>query len=554
MFRPKIIDTLKKYSKKRLINDTLSGISVSVVALPLSIAIAVASGVGPERGIYTSVIAGFIIALLGGSNVNVSGPTAAFITVVAGIVATDGVDGLIIATIMAGVILILMGVLKLGSLVKYIPMTITTGFSAGLSIAIIIGQIKNFFGLTLDGSPIEGIDKLYAIIKALGTFNYQSFIVGAMSLIIMIILPRMTKKIPPSIIVIVLGSLAVWALGLNVLTVGDLYNFSGVFPAPKMPDLTMDKIISLIPASFTIAMLAALESMLSCVISDGIINDKSNSNTELVALGIGNIASGLFGGIPATGAIARTSINIKNGGRSPISAMVHSIVILLVMLLFIPLAYAIPMPTIAAILFVIAFNMADWKRFIHICKTATHAETIILIVTFILTVAFNLITAIAAGLILTAFLFLKEMADSANVRPWTGAGSKVIPDGSAIYELNGPMFFAATDKLLDIESEESGISVIILRASNMTLLDIEAIRNIEKMVDECKKNGVTIIISHIKDQPLRAMQKVGLINKIGSENFCNSIDEAILRAEEIIEEKKADTEEQKPKKRDLIKK
>lgn len=554
MFRPKIIDTLKKYSKKRLINDTLSGLSVSVVALPLSIAIAVASGVGPERGIYTSVIAGFIIALLGGSNVNVSGPTAAFITVVAGIVATDGVDGLIIATIMAGVILILMGVLKLGSLVKYIPMTITTGFSAGLSIAIIIGQIKNFFGLTLDGSPIEGIDRLDAIIKALGTFNYQSFIVGAVSLIIMILLPRMTKKIPPSIIVIVLGSLAVWALGLNVLTVGDLYNFSGVFPAPKMPDLTMDKIISLIPASFTIAMLAALESMLSCVISDGIINDKSNSNTELVALGIGNIASGLFGGIPATGAIARTSINIKNGGRSPISAMVHSIVILLIMLLFIPLAYAIPMPTIAAILFVIAFNMADWKRFIHICKTATHAETIILIVTFILTVVFNLITAIAAGLILTAFLFLKEMADSANVRPWTGAGSKVIPDGSAIYELNGPMFFAATDKLLDIESEESGISVIILRASNMTLLDIEAIRNIEKMVDECKKNGVTIIISHIKDQPLRAMQKVGLMDKIGSENFCNSIDEAILRAEEIIEEKKADIEEQNPKKRDLIKK
>ena len=554
MFRPKIIDALKKYSKKRLINDTLSGLSVSIVALPLSIAIAVASGVGPERGIYTSVIAGFIIALLGGSNVNVSGPTAAFITVVAGIVATDGVDGLIIATIMAGVILILMGVLKLGSLVKYIPMTITTGFSAGLSIAIIIGQIKNFFGLTLDGSPIEGIDRLDAIIKALGTFNYQSFIVGAVSLIIMILLPKLTKKIPPSIIVIVLGSLAVWALGLNVLTVGDMYNFSGVFPAPKMPDLTMDKIISLIPASFTIAMLAALESMLSCVISDGIINDKSNSNTELVALGIGNIASGLFGGIPATGAIARTSINIKNGGRSPISAMVHSIVILLVMLLFIPLAYAIPMPTIAAILFVIAFNMADWKRFIHICKTATHAETIILIVTFILTVVFNLITAIAAGLILTAFLFLKEMADSANVRPWTGAGSKVIPDGSAIYELNGPMFFAATDKLLDIESEESGISVIILRASNMTLLDIEAIRNIEKMVDECKKNGVTIIISHIKDQPLRAMQKVGLMDKIGSENFCNSIDEAILRAEEIIEEKKADIEEQNPKKRDLIKK
>jgi SulP family sulfate permease len=304
-------------------------------------------------------------------------------------------------------------------------------------------------------------------------------------------------------------------------------------------------VVSLIPESFTIAMLAALESMLSCVISDGIINDKSNSNTELVALGLGNIASGLFGGIPATGAIARTSINIKNGGRSPIAAMIHSVILLLAMLIFIPLAYAIPMPVIAAILFVIAFNMADWKRFIHICKTATHAETIILIVTFILTVAFNLVTAITAALILTAFLFLKEMADLSNVRPWTGAGSKVIPKGSAIYELNGPMFFAATDKLLDIESEESGISVIILRASNMPLLDIEALRNIERLVDECRKNGVTVIISHIKDQPLRAMQKVGLVEKIGSENFCASIDEAIARAEKILE--KAD-----PKKEEKI--
>jgi SulP family sulfate permease len=363
----------------------------------------------------------------------------------------------------------------------------------------------------------------------------------------MILLPKITKKIPPSIIVIVLGSLVVWLFELNVITVGDLYPFSGVFPAPRIPDLTLDRIASLIPASFTIAMLAALESMLSCVISDGIINDKSNSNTELVALGIGNIASGLFGGIPATGAIARTSVNIKNGGRSPVASMVHSIVLLLTTLIFIPLAYAIPMPVIAAILFVIAFNMADWKRFIHICKTATHAETIILIVTFILTIVFNLMTAIAVGLILTAFLFLKEMADSANVRPWTGAGSKVIPEGSAIYELNGPMFFAATDKLLEIESEERGVSVIILRASNMTLLDIEAIRNLEKMVDECKENGVIVIISHIKDQPLRAMQKVGLIDKIGSENFCNTIDEAIARAEKIIEEIAKSKTEQKAK-------
>jgi SulP family sulfate permease len=267
------------------------------------------------------------------------------------------------------------------------------------------------------------------------------------------------------------------------------------------------------------------------------INDQSNSNTELIALGVGNIASGIFGGIPATGAIARTTVNIKNGGRTPVSAMVHSIVSLLATIILLPLTHYIPMPTIAAILLVIAFNMADFKRFIHICKNAATPEIIILIVTFILTVVFNLMIAIATGLILTAFLFLKEMADSANVRPWTGAGSKVIPEGSAIYELNGPMFFAATDKLLDIDSNESGISVIILRASNMTLLDIEAIRNLEKMVAECKKNNVTVIVSHIKDQPLRAMQKVGLVEKIGEENFCSNIDKAIEIAEKILEEK-----------------
>jgi SulP family sulfate permease len=506
--------------------------------MPISVAIAVASGVGPERGIYTSVIAGFLVAALGGSNVNITGPTAAFITIVYNIVAEQGVDGLILATIMAGIILIFAGFLKLGSLIKYIPLTIITGFSAGLSISIIIGQIRPLFGLALDdASPIEGIDKLFGIFADLHTFNLPSFLIGLISLAIMIGIPKLTKKVPPTIIAIAVGILATLIFQLDVSDVGDFFE-SVDPPTPEIPEMTLDKVVSLIPAAFTIAMLAAIESMLSSVISDGMINDQSNSNTELIALGIGNIASGILGGIPATGAIARTTVNIKNGGRTPISAMIHSGVILLSTLLFLPLTHYIPMPTIAAILIVIAFNMADWKRFVHICKTAANAEIIILIVTFILTVVFNLMTAIATGLILTAFLFLKEMADSANVRPWTGAGSKIIPEGSAIYELNGPMFFAATDKLLDIDSNESGISVIILRASNMTLLDIEAIRNLEKMVEQCKKNDVTVVVSHVKDQPLRAMKKVGLIDKIGEENFVNNIDEAIEIAERIIEEKK----------------
>ncbi len=537
-FKPKLFEALKSYSKKQLINDALAGLMVAIIAMPVSVAIAVASGVGPERGIYTSVIAGFLVAALGGSNVNITGPTAAFITIVYNIVANEGVDGLILATIMAGIILIFAGFMKLGSLIKYIPLTIITGFSAGLSISIIIGQIRPLFGLALDdASPIEGIDKLFGIFADLNTFNLPSFLIGLLSLAIMIGVPKLTKKVPPTIIAITVGILTTLIFKIDVSDVGDFFE-SVAPPTPAIPTMTLDKVVSLIPAAFTIAMLAAIESMLSSVISDGMINDRSNSNTELIALGVGNIASGIFGGIPATGAIARTTVNIKNGGRTPISAMIHSGVILLSTLLLLPLTHYIPMPTIAAILIVIAFNMADWKRFAHICKTAANAEIIILIVTFVLTVVFNLMTAIATGLILTAFLFLKEMADSANVRPWTGAGSKIIPEGSAIYELNGPMFFAATDKLLDIDSNESGISVIILRASNMTLLDIEAIRNLEKMVEQCKKNGVTVIVSHVKDQPLRAMQKVGLINKIGEEYFVDNVDEAIEIAERIIEEKK----------------
>ena len=537
-FKPKLFEALKSYSKKQLINDALAGLMVAIIAMPVSVAIAVASGVGPERGIYTSVIAGFLVAALGGSNVNITGPTAAFITIVYNIVANEGVDGLILATIMAGIILIFAGFMKLGSLIKYIPLTIITGFSAGLSISIIIGQIRPLFGLALDdASPIEGIDKLFGIFADLNTFNLPSFLIGLLSLAIMIGVPKLTKKVPPTIIAITVGILTTLIFKIDVSDVGDFFE-SVAPPTPAIPTMTLDKVVSLIPAAFTIAMLAAIESMLSSVISDGMINDRSNSNTELIALGVGNIASGIFGGIPATGAIARTTVNIKNGGRTPISAMIHSGVILLSTLLLLPLTHYIPMPTIAAILIVIAFNMADWKRFVHICKTAANAEIIILIVTFVLTVVFNLMIAIATGLILTAFLFLKEMADSANVRPWTGAGSKIIPEGSAIYELNGPMFFAATDKLLDIDSNESGISVIILRASNMTLLDIEAIRNLEKMVEQCKKNGVTVIVSNVKDQPLRAMQKVGLISKIGEEYFVDNVDEAIEIAERIIEEKK----------------
>ncbi len=534
-FKPKIISALKSYSKEKLINDIIAGVIVAIIALPLSIALAIASGVGPERGLYTAIIAGFVIALLGGSNVNISGPTAAFATIVAGIVATQGFDGLVIATILAGIILVLMGVFKLGSLIKYIPYTITTGFTAGIAVTIVVGQIKDFLGLSFgEGvSPIETAEKLEAIIDSISTFNLTAFIVGLVSVAILVIWPRLkyVNKIPGSLVVVILGSLAVGIFDLDVNTIGN--QVSAGLPKFSLPVLSFDRIIDLIPDAFTIAILAAIESLLSCVVSDGMINDKHNSNTELVAQGVGNICSGLFGGIPATGAIARTAANVKNGGRTPIAGIVHAVVLFLVLVVLMPLASWIPMPVIAAILFVVAYNMSEWRHFVHICKTATAGEVLVLVATFLLTVVFDLVVAIAAGLILTAFLFLKNMSDAASVRCVDGSEIPDLPERTVFYEINGPMFFAATDKFLDFPRDD-GVRVMIISAANVPMLDSSAIRNFEKLVRECEKDGITLIVSHVNEAPMRALSKYGLADAIGEENFCPDTASAVARAGELI--------------------
>ena len=339
-FQPKLFSLFKNYSKKKLVNDIVAGIIVAIIALPLSIALAIASGVGPEKGLYTAIIAGFVISFLGGSNVNISGPTAAFATMVAGIVATEGLDGLAIATVLAGILLILFGVLRLGSLIKYIPYTITTGFTSGIAVTIVIGQLKDLFGISYPAgsNPIESTEKLVALFEGFSTFNYQSFIVGAVALAILILWPKVSKKIPGSLVVVLLGALVVGLFNLNVNTIGDLYSISSSIPTPSIPSITLERVMHMLPDAFTIALLAAIESLLSCVVSDGMINDRHNSNTELIAQGAGNICSAIFGGIPATGAIARTAANVKNGGRSPISGMVHAVVLLLVLLILMPYA------------------------------------------------------------------------------------------------------------------------------------------------------------------------------------------------------------------------
>lgn len=405
--QPKLISALRGYTKKQFVNDIVAGIIVAIIALPLSIALALASGVEPSCGVYTAIAAGFVVSLLGGSRVQIAGPTAAFATIVAGVVATQGMDGLFIATVIAGVLLILMGLLKLGTFIKYMPHTITVGFTGGIAVTILLGQIKDFLGITYgDGiKPIEALEKMEANIHFADTASFWALLIGAISLAILIIYPKFEKRLPPSLIAVIVGALMVKfipALDNGVYTIGDLYTIPTGLPKVDFAsfDFSTEKIISVIPNAVTIALLAAIESLLSCVVADGMVNSKHNPNAELVAQGAGNIASVLFGGIPATGAIARTSANAKNGGRTPIAGMVHAIVLLLVLLFLMPYAALIPMPTIAAILFMVAYNMSEWRSFVKIVKTNKYGDILVLFVTFALTVIFDLVVAIAVGVAL----------------------------------------------------------------------------------------------------------------------------------------------------------
>lgn len=545
--QPKLFSTIKNYSRQQFIKDIIAGIIVAIVALPLSIALALASGVSPEQGIYTAIIAGFLISFFGGSRVQIAGPTAAFATIVAGIVAEHGMSGLIIATIMAGIILIIMGLCRLGSLIKFIPFTITTGFTAGIAVTILIGQLKDFFGITYKaGLPtVETVEKVTALVKSFDTFNYQALIVGIVCLAILIIWPYINKTIPGSLIAVIAGIAMVSGLKMDVNTIGSLYTISNKLPQFSIPAFSFETIASLLPNAFTIAILAAIESLLSCVVADSMIHSKHNSNMELIAQGIGNIGSGLFGGIPATGAIARTAANIKNGGRTPISGMVHSIVLLLILVVLMPYAKYIPMPTIAAILFVVAYNMCGWRTFVDLIKTSPKSDIAVLLITFALTVIFDLVIAIEIGMILACILFMKRMSDVTNVEGWTYIDEnddpdsitlKEVPKNTLVYEISGPMFFGAADKLLNIPLSSS-TNCLILRMRSMNALDVSALQSIETLYSECCKKKITLILSHVNEQPLKVMQKSGFYEKVGETNFCEHIDDALAKAETLAKQK-----------------
>ncbi len=540
--KPKLFSTIKNYSASQLLKDCIAGTIVAIIALPLSIALALASGVEPVCGIYTAIAAGFIVSFLGGSRVQIAGPTAAFASIVAGIVATQGMDGLFIATILAGIMLILMGIFKFGALIKFVPYTITTGFTAGIAVTILLGQIKDFLGLTYGEGvkPVETFEKIEANIEFINTFSWQSLVVGAVCLAILIIYPKLEKRVPPSLIAVVVGALMVAFIpGFDegVFTIGDLYTIPAGLPKMDFAgmDFSLAKITAVLPDAFTIAILAAIESLLSCVVADGMFGSKHRSNAELVAQGVGNIASVLFGGIPATGAIARTAANAKNGGRTPIAGMVHAVVLLLVLLFLMPYAALIPMPAIAAILFMVAYNMSEWKRFVRVIKTAPKSDIIIMVLTFVLTVAFDLVIAIEVGMVLAAMLFMKRMSEESHVVGWKyvdpendkdSLDLKEVPKDVRVYEVSGPLFFGDADKILSITLKDY-TRCLILRMRGVPSVDATAMNALEDLHNICKEKNVRLILSHVNPQPMKVMKKSGFYKAVGAENFCDHIDAAL---------------------------
>ncbi|WP_302719099.1 SulP family inorganic anion transporter [uncultured Senegalimassilia sp.] len=536
--------TDKEKLRRQIPRDIVSGIVVAIVALPLSIALAIASGVGPEQGLYTAIVAGFLIALLGGSRVQISGPTAAFATIVAGIVATDGIDGLIAATIIAGILLVLMGLLKLGTLICFVPYTITTGFTAGIAVTIVIGQVKDLFGLTYPAgtTTIETADKLAAIGANIATINGQALLVGAVCLAILIVWPRVSRRIPGSLVAVIVGATMVGAFNLNVSTIGDLYTINAGLPTLHVPQLDLGIFRDELANGITIAILAAIESLLSCVVADSMISSHHRCNMELVAQGVGNIGSVLFGGIPATGAIARTAANVKSGGRTPIAGMVHAVVLLIVLVLLMPYAALIPMPTIAAILLQVAYNMSGWRNFAHLCRTASRGAVATLMLTFALTIVFDLVTAIAVGMLITVALFMKMVSEETEVKGWKyycDENSEVthlreLPKSVRVHEINGPMFFGMTDRISDI-SVKDFTKYLIIRMRGVPSLDATGMNALENLYDYCSENGVRLIFSHANEQPMKTMRRAGFVDLIGEEHFRPNIDDAIAHARALLE-------------------
>ena len=563
VFSPKLFSTLRSYNKERLVQDLIAGMIVAVVAIPLAIAFGISSGVGPTEGLVTAIIAGFIISALGGSKVQIGGPTGAFIVIIYGIIQQHGLTGLLIATIMAGVLLILMGLFKMGNVIKFVPYPVIIGFTAGIAVTIFSTQMNDLFGMGIQDAPADFIHKWICYFQHWRDINWWAFAIGSASLLIIIFSTKISKKIPGSLVAIVLMTLVVWLLrefgGIaSITTIGDLYTLPSGMPAPHLPALnlaegqTLIKLVQdLFPSAFTIAMLGAIESLLSAMVADGVIGDKHNSNTELIAQGVANVVTPFFGGIPATGAIARTMANINNGGRTPVAGMVHAVMLLLVLLCFGPLVGMIPMACLAGVLIIVSYNMSGWREIVALSK-APKSDFIVMLVTFVLTVIFDLTIAIEIGLLLAVILFLKRTNETTVIRSFSDEidptlsndirlhGNDLeklhIPPYTEVYEIDGPYFFGIANKFDEISQRmgTDGQKVRILRMRKVSFMDSTGIHNLEQLYVRSQRCGMTLVLSGVNENVYKTLEKAGLVKMIGKENVRNHINGALARAEEIV--------------------
>lgn len=552
-FHPKSLTCLRGYNKTTFMSDLMAGVIVGIVALPLAIAFAIASGVSPEKGIITAVIAGFIVSALGGSKVQIGGPTGAFIVIVYGVIQQYGISGLTVATIIAGVLLVLLGVFKLGTVIKFIPYPVVVGFTSGIAVTIFTTQMTDIFGLSFGGETVPGdfIGKWMLYFKHFNTVNWWNFIVSVTSIIIIAVTPKISKKIPGSLVAIILVTIGVWCLksffGIDSIdTIGDRFSINSQLPKAEMPALDWEAIKNLFPVAVTIAALGAIESLLSATVADGMISDHHNSNTELIALGVANMVTPIFGGIPATGAIARTMTNINNGGRTPVAGMIHAVVLLLILLFLMPLARFIPMACLAGVLVVVSYNMSGWRSFTALLKNPK-SDVIVLLITFFLTVIFDLTVAIAVGLLLACLLFIKRIMETTEITAIKEeihvedeAGimhdeSITIPAGVEVYEINGPYFFGVATQFEELMSEFRDKSKVrVIRMRKVPFIDSTGIHNLSNFCEMSFKNKIVVVLSGVNPQVHSALHKAGFYDLVGEKNICPNINVALSRAEEIM--------------------
>lgn len=549
MLKPKILTSMKGYKRKQFLSDATAGIIVGVVALPLAIAFAIASGVSPEKGLFTAVIAGFIISALGGSRVQIGGPTGAFVVIVYGIVQKYGLDGLTVATIMAGIFLIIMGFARFGSMIKFIPFPVIAGFTSGIAVIIFSSQVHEFLGLQITSLPAEFIEKWAVYIEKFSSLNPYALIIGLVSLAIILLWQRFSKRIPGALVAIIASSLVVYFFKWPVETIGSRFGtIASVIPAPTVPHVSFAMVRELIGPATTIAILAGIEALLSAVVADGMIGGRHRSNMELVANGVANLVTPFFGGIPATGAIARTATNIKNGGRTPVAGIIHAVVLLLIMLFFGRWASLIPLSCLAAILMVVAYNMSEWRSFLTLLKSP-RSDVMVLLATFFLTVLVDLTVAIEVGLIMAAFLFMRRMAMVTNIDSITQEledsddnednlelANQTVPEGVEVYAINGPLFFGVAHKFEEaLTTTEKKPFILIVQTQHVPAIDSTGLHTLRQIVQKCQKQNITFILSGVQEQPREALTQSGLLDRIGEANNCGTLDEALDRARQILQ-------------------